>query len=563
MSIGSVVHAAPGPDPSRRGFVRWICTKNPFYVLSAGLFLIGLYISFGAQNDDLDTWAIMTGLTGYTVLLALTACLLVRFGHVWDDVRTVLLLIVLMFLATSVTFDEVLVLDPARGQNCCLVGLAMAIAVSEGLFQGIRLRLRAWFRGPYYLILGLFFLFPLGLSRLLAEPHSENVLWMLFGFSSAAGVAFLTLLPAIHRGPEYVRDNGSPWPWPLYPWSLFFFLAIAVPLRAYSLCWSMHLTEAGDFNQLIFGPYFLVPFGLSLSILLLEIGMVSRMPKTIATALLAPFGLVILSSLGHRDEAVYRDFLSLFTERLGSAPLFLTVCAAVLFHMYAAMRRTPGALDTLTASIGLLAFVPMEALTLRELVEPRAWLLVTAGAIQLALGVRSRASWRCLIGAEALALTTLTFSVDTVIDPIRGIAAVHLCLLVMLLIGALFEDRFAHLLRNLGTYLVLVACMVAMAGNLEQQFDLPAWAVIVYPLLMSLIVAGYGLWLRQWMCAVLVGVILACWTTAFAWRGYLALKQVVRGLDFIMLSLAILALAVVVSLVKSRDLTRRRNGAAS
>mgnify|MGYP000126314188 CR=1 FL=1 len=33
---------------------------------------------------------------------------LVRFGNVWDDVRTVLLLVVLMFLATSVTFDDVL-----------------------------------------------------------------------------------------------------------------------------------------------------------------------------------------------------------------------------------------------------------------------------------------------------------------------------------------------------------------------------------------------------------------------------------------------------------------------
>ena len=33
--------------------------------------------------------------------------------RVWNDVRTVLLLVVLMFLATSVTFDELLVMHPS------------------------------------------------------------------------------------------------------------------------------------------------------------------------------------------------------------------------------------------------------------------------------------------------------------------------------------------------------------------------------------------------------------------------------------------------------------------
>src|SRR5207249_6961936 len=130
-----------------RDVLRWVTTNNPFYVLSAGLFLVGLRISFGAQALD-EVWALMLGMAGYTLLLVLTACLLVRFGNVWDDVRTVLLLVVLMFLATSVTFDEVLVLNPARGFACSLVGLAFAAAVSEGLLRGMRLPLPAWFRAP-------------------------------------------------------------------------------------------------------------------------------------------------------------------------------------------------------------------------------------------------------------------------------------------------------------------------------------------------------------------------------------------------------------------------------
>src|SRR5579872_6827525 len=146
MSPTANIRIPPAPSPAggTRGLLRWVCTNNPFYVLSAGLFLGGLYISFGTQAEAADTWAL---LGGYTLLLAVTACLLVRFGNVWDDVRTVLLLTVLLFLATSVTFDEVLVFDPARGFGCYLGGLLFAVAVTEGLLRGIRLKLPAWYRG--------------------------------------------------------------------------------------------------------------------------------------------------------------------------------------------------------------------------------------------------------------------------------------------------------------------------------------------------------------------------------------------------------------------------------
>src|SRR3954468_5542636 len=128
--------ARPTPAPAaprRPDLARWLSTNNPFYVLSAGLFLAGLWVSFGAQSEAVETWALMSGLGAYTLLLAVTACLLVRFGNVWDDVRTVLLLVVLMFLATSVTFDDVLVASPRRGLACYLGGLLFAVALSEAL----------------------------------------------------------------------------------------------------------------------------------------------------------------------------------------------------------------------------------------------------------------------------------------------------------------------------------------------------------------------------------------------------------------------------------------------
>ena len=31
--------------------IRWVCTSNPFYVVSAGLFLVGLWVSFAEQPE--------------------------------------------------------------------------------------------------------------------------------------------------------------------------------------------------------------------------------------------------------------------------------------------------------------------------------------------------------------------------------------------------------------------------------------------------------------------------------------------------------------------------------
>ncbi|MBI1913476.1 MAG: hypothetical protein HYS12_01785 [Planctomycetes bacterium] len=324
--------SAPPLNWGSRWLLRRLCTDNPFYVLSAALFLVGLWGSFTAKDGAEQTWALLTGLSGYTLLLAVTACLLVRFGNVWDDVRTVLLLVVLMFLATSVTFDAVLVASPGRGIVCCVGGLLIAVTVSEGVLRGIRLALPAWFRGPYYLILALFFLYPLALSPLLARPHSEALRWGLFGFSTAAGLVFLTLLPAVRRGPSYVRVNGSPWRWPLYPWALFGLLALAVPARAFLLCWSLHLLEGVDRDRLIFGPYFLVPFGLCVAILLLEIGIVASHRLVLAVALAAPVGLVALALVGHQPDPIYRGFLRAFAARLGGDPLFLTLLASAGFY---------------------------------------------------------------------------------------------------------------------------------------------------------------------------------------------------------------------------------------
>lgn len=391
--------AAPAPVPP--SLFRWVATSNPFYVISAALFLFGLRASFGSLGRDTDSWALMGGLAGYTLLLAGAGLLLVRFARVWNDVRTVLLLVVLMFLATSVTFDELLVLNPARGRWYVVGGLAFAVGLTELVLRGIGLRFPLLFRLPYHLVLALFFLYPLALASAARDPHDEALMWGLWGFAPAAGVVFLSLLPAVRRGPAYTRGNGSPWPWPYYPWSVFVFLAAAVCGRAFLLCWSFHLLP-GASDQLVFGPYFLAPFLLALVVLVLELGIVARSRAACFVALALAAGPVLLSGTGHRGDAVYIEFLGHFAARLGGTPLFVALVAVAGFYGYAWARRVPFASEGLTLVLLALALVRRDALTFAAPVGPHLPLLGAAVAVQFVAWLVRRDWWRKIVGAAVL-----------------------------------------------------------------------------------------------------------------------------------------------------------------
>jgi hypothetical protein len=394
------------PRPRSEGLAmpKWITTSNPLYVISAGLFLFGLRLSFGDPERDLDNYALATGLAFYTLLLAAAAVLLVRFAGVWNDVRTVLLLVVLMFLATSVTFDELLVMNPARGMALNLCGLGFAMVLSEGILRAIRLKLPLGFKLPYHLMLALFFIYPMWLATLARDPQSEVLMWSLFAFPSAAGIAFLMLLPAIRRGESYLRENGSPWPWPFYPWSLFAFLATAVVGRSFLVCKSFHLLEGVRFTDTIYAPYFLVPFGFALAVLLIELGLVAKSRITATAALALPVLLTFLAGIGHGGDDA---FLNIFRERTRATPMFLTLAGSAGLYLYAWLRGVAFATEGLTAALAAFAFIQPDSLSVSQIAMIRAEWLAAPVLFQGLLGLIKRDAWRliavCGVGAAWLA----------------------------------------------------------------------------------------------------------------------------------------------------------------
>ena len=99
------------------------------------------------------------------------------------------------------------------------------------------------------------FLYPIALVPLLSEPESPRLQWALFGFSPLAGArASAARAGGASGAAAYVAKNGSPWRWPLYPWSLFFvIMAGGLAIRSYSLCVSFHYVNG---SRTIFGAVF-------------------------------------------------------------------------------------------------------------------------------------------------------------------------------------------------------------------------------------------------------------------------------------------------------------------
>src|SRR5438046_5002546 len=104
-----------GPSPIT-GILRTLYTNNPFYLISAGLMLYGLHVSFRPADGQLiNPWALMASLCGYAVVLAGTAYLIIRAGKVWEDARSIVLVLLLIVIAVSVSFDEMINTSPAQG----------------------------------------------------------------------------------------------------------------------------------------------------------------------------------------------------------------------------------------------------------------------------------------------------------------------------------------------------------------------------------------------------------------------------------------------------------------
>src|ERR1700733_5177266 len=96
--------------PVRPSLVKYLYTHNPFYAISAVLMLYSLRTAYNTLQGGTNNCWLMTGvLAGYTLVLAAIGVLIVRWGKVWEDARSILLLLLVLFLAVSISADDLFV----------------------------------------------------------------------------------------------------------------------------------------------------------------------------------------------------------------------------------------------------------------------------------------------------------------------------------------------------------------------------------------------------------------------------------------------------------------------
>jgi hypothetical protein len=536
---------------------RFLYTHNPFYAISASLVFWGLQSSFDLHIYTFQTFAMMGGLVGYTLVLSLAAFVVIRFGKVWDDGRSLLFLVILMLLAISVSFDVALARNPRIGTLCCVGGLLFSALVTEGLLRGLAIRLPALFRLPYYLLLGLFFLYPVALRWTLSDdPDSPGIQWALLAFPSLAGILCLSLLPAVRRGPQYVRDNGTPWPWPWYPWTLFFVLGLGVCGRSYYLCMSMHQT--GGFTT-IFTPYFVVPLLLAANVLLLEGGLVARSVAAMRIAMIAPAGLILLAMVPPSGKASVRFLHEVLFGMVGAGPLFLTTLAVATFYGWAILRRVSYAVEALSAVLLILSVVGPKTVNGATIcVPPRVLPILVIGVIQVLLALRRPSAPRWFVAVCcAVVGATLAFR-ETAFMAYHGIIPAHLMLGSAMLLGTVFSGRFARFLQHAGAVFLLVGAVAALTVSPIHLGDVPLVWLFIYPVITILVASAYGLLVRNWLYFASAAATVACWLGVGSLHGYRQLRPAVSGLDYIVCGALSLIVAMLISLGKAGFLQWRR-----
>lgn len=463
MEPGQLPDVTPGRSvTARRSLRRMLYSQNPFYLLSVCFVLHGTGIWYRANSQTHSPWILTGIISAYIVMMAGVGFSIVKWGKVWDDARSILLILLALFLELGMTADDVMIGDRATGRAMALVAWLVSVCVSEFILVGLGIRLKLLYRVPFHLLLGLILLYPIAIVQGDYPHNVEQNCWSIFLFSPIAAGILLTLVPAIRRGARYVKDNGTPWLWPLFPWSLFVFLITVVLFRSYALCLSFDPVLDVSWNAALelensFGGIYFVPIILAVSVLCLE-GFLSTGNHSVRRAgLLLPFSAIYLAWPGINDSTLYLQFVDQFTEQL-AAPVWLATMLAIVLLTYAMLRRIRSSEIALSASLVLFAFLQPAGSGFRSFSDPSQIPLILAASMQVWAGWRQKASVKVFAGLLCC-IVVIRSLIPTSDVLTRDIVSWYLSLAAVLFVGLTMKDWFADFLRQLAGLMLTATCL--------------------------------------------------------------------------------------------------------
>jgi len=284
---------APDLDPKAPfSMGRFISTQNPFYLISALLVLWGIWLSI-LPTLEIEHVVVLWGITvGYIILVSISTVAVIRWAHDWSDARTLLLIIPLFCALLSMLFDELLLHRSVEAAGMLGLGFIFSVICFECVVSQTGIKLMPAVRWIYHLMMATLFITPVLLQIVLKVWNSsEFTVTLLSLFPIVVSLEFLLLafaMPALYR---HRQSNGTPYPFPWFPLSLFAVLFVVCMFRLYLLA----LAFAPGWNYVVVQANNFIPFVFVAGLILVEIDRQKQSSPARLCSFICGIGALIMS----------------------------------------------------------------------------------------------------------------------------------------------------------------------------------------------------------------------------------------------------------------------------
>ncbi len=440
---------------------RFFYTQNPFYLISCGFVMYGLQVIAQNLGDQYLRANFLTGsLALYTLLMAATAVAVIRWGKVWQDARSILLVTMIGQVAYSIAVDELCLTDRKQAGLYLLGGAVGSFLVTESVLLLSRIRFAASYRFSYYAMVGVFYAAPYLASGFRASD-SQWANWTPLLFSMASAVGLFCLAPAMHQSRETANDNGTPWNWPLFPLSAFAILGVLAGFRAHAI-WISFGSLRGTVS---FEPLLLLPLLLAVLALSMEHAL-AKQDQQRAKSILAFSPLLLMCGINRFATGGLKYRFSSFDvglERWGGSAMTVAIALVIALFIYAWLRRVQGAMSGTTLMLFVMAIVGQEPSALVELGFAKWMFGAVASLLWFAKCQSDDANeWTWIAWIIFTSVTVLLAGQTHQQIPVAIAMVLAWSVLMMMFIGWQFDTVFAYKIRNAIAYAMAVGGVAAV-----------------------------------------------------------------------------------------------------
>ena len=454
--------------PGAQGIVRFLYNNNPFYLISAAVILYGFRVSFEEASFAANPWILASLFTGYTILLAVTAWVIVRFGKVWDDARSIFMVLLLLFMALSGSIDGLFMSNPTTAISLAGAGFLFAVTITELLTWSLGIRFRALFRLPLYAMLATSFFYPYLFKIHETQWPELDSRFIILLFPFVVSLTMLSLIPAIRRTKRYAVRNGTPWRWPLYPYSVFVLAVVGLIFRAIMLGLSFDPSEANG----ILGTWIFVPVFLSITWLLFEIGTVERdKDLQFLSMMLMPLSMALAVAWPLWSNTTFYDQIS---TDVGS-PVWLTLLAVGGMYVVAWLKNAQHSETFLALALLAAALLQPNGALASDLASVQVWpcLILAVGCVASWERIRQSHRWFWACCFLSIPFTTMLMPrLVAFVQPhasmvgIETPTAINFIMLCSCVIACIFRDQFAKQVKVILSMVLPSAALMAAGASL-------------------------------------------------------------------------------------------------